>query len=632
MSSILRGTFPISLCAVVFLSITPCSAQNTIHVPGDQPTIQGAIDAANNGDTVLVAPGTYFENINFNGKAITVTSSSGAVSQTVIDGGQKAPVVTFNNSEGANSVIGGLTLQNGSDVSSFSSLGGGIFVESASPTIVGNIIQNNATCFGGGGIVVYWSSPVIRANIIRNNYSAHCSGIVGGGIYVVGAGAAQIIGNSITDNSTAPSGMGGGIGLNGSGTPVIKNNTVARNVAGNEGGGISINASDASIVQNLIFNNSAAQGGGIDIFSGSPGLVIANNTIVNNSVASWSPWGSAIYDERGGGYLVADNLLVGPLVPGPVYSAVYCENNNLQLPTFSSNDAFTPSGDGFSGVCSGQVGQNSNISADPLFINPAGDFHLQRNSPAIDAGTNTVAGLAQTDFAGNPRILDGNNDCVSTVDLGAYEAERGIASVSFSANSLTFASQVPGTSSGPQSVILNNTGGTCFQFSGIGITGDFSQSNSCSAAGLRGGTSCSFNVTFTPATLGTRLGALTVSGSDGITSASPSVTLSGVGVDFSLGTNPSSAAVKHGQSVKVMVAVSPVGGSFTSTVALSCSGQPSGATCSFSPSSVTPGDHGGTSVMTVSTTGKTSRGNYNVLVTGKSGSDVHSTTVLLSVN
>jgi len=50
------------------------SAQATINVPGDQATIQGAINAANNGDTVLVAPGTYFENVNFNGKAITVTS------------------------------------------------------------------------------------------------------------------------------------------------------------------------------------------------------------------------------------------------------------------------------------------------------------------------------------------------------------------------------------------------------------------------------------------------------------------------------------------------------------------------------------------------------------------------------
>ena len=127
-------TFP--SCALVFVSLA-AFAQNTIHVPTDQPTVQGAIDAASNGDTVLVAPGTYNENINFKGKAITVTNSSGAVSQTIIDGGRKAPVVTFNSSEGPNSVIGGLTIQKGSDVSSSSSLGGGIFVGGASPSDCG---------------------------------------------------------------------------------------------------------------------------------------------------------------------------------------------------------------------------------------------------------------------------------------------------------------------------------------------------------------------------------------------------------------------------------------------------------------------------------------------------------------
>src|SRR5271168_3437186 len=51
-------------------------AQATIHVPGDQPSIQAGIDASSNGDVVLVAPGTYNENIDFKGKAITVTSGA----------------------------------------------------------------------------------------------------------------------------------------------------------------------------------------------------------------------------------------------------------------------------------------------------------------------------------------------------------------------------------------------------------------------------------------------------------------------------------------------------------------------------------------------------------------------------
>lgn len=103
------ATFVILSCV---LSVVTLSAQTTIHVPADQATIQAAIDAANNGDTVLVDPGTYFENMNFNGKAITVTSSGGAA-VTIIDGGKNGSVVSFHNSETLKSVLNGFTLQNG---------------------------------------------------------------------------------------------------------------------------------------------------------------------------------------------------------------------------------------------------------------------------------------------------------------------------------------------------------------------------------------------------------------------------------------------------------------------------------------------------------------------------------------
>src|SRR5438309_7516139 len=86
----------LSLTPLILLGLTPLTARAaTINVPAGQPTIQAAINAASNGDTILVAPGTYRENINFMGKAITVTSSGGPA-VTTINGSARGTVVIFN--------------------------------------------------------------------------------------------------------------------------------------------------------------------------------------------------------------------------------------------------------------------------------------------------------------------------------------------------------------------------------------------------------------------------------------------------------------------------------------------------------------------------------------------------------
>ena len=119
----------------------------TFRVPSEQPTIQSAINVAEYGDTVLVAPGTYSENINFRGKAITVTSESGP-QVTFIDGGNADSVVIFTSGEGRHSTLNGFTLQNGR--ASFANQGviegGGIVIQNSSPTITNNVITNNHAC------------------------------------------------------------------------------------------------------------------------------------------------------------------------------------------------------------------------------------------------------------------------------------------------------------------------------------------------------------------------------------------------------------------------------------------------------------------------------------------------------
>lgn len=193
-----RSLLQVLLLAFCFDLSTGVYAQNTIHIPADQPTIQAGINVALTGDTVLVSPGTYQENIDFQGKAITVVSQSGP-SVTVIDGGQAGPVVTFKTSEGNKSILQGFTIQNGNATFAAGYDGAGLSINDASPTIMGNIITKNHGGCSGIGIASSGGSPIIQGNTISENGGASCSPVRGGAIYVSG-GAPQILNNTIINN------------------------------------------------------------------------------------------------------------------------------------------------------------------------------------------------------------------------------------------------------------------------------------------------------------------------------------------------------------------------------------------------------------------------------------------------
>ena len=104
---------------VLTLLIFNISLSSTYFVPGDFGSIQEAIDESANGDSIFVDPGIYFENINFNGKSIILSSryildsDSLLIGTTIIDAGSDGSVVSFNSEENSSSILQGFTLQNG---------------------------------------------------------------------------------------------------------------------------------------------------------------------------------------------------------------------------------------------------------------------------------------------------------------------------------------------------------------------------------------------------------------------------------------------------------------------------------------------------------------------------------------
>lgn len=479
--------------AISVFEIVTSSAGSIIHVPANQPTIQAGINAASNGDTVLVAPGTYIENINFLGKAITVKSSNGA-SLTTISSNGAGTIVTFNQGEGPASVLNGFTLAGAVNTN-------GISISSASPTIINNRINGNQSC-DGAGISVSFGSPLIKGNTIAGNRHNQCSGGVGGGgIAVLGAASARIIGNVISNNDGGNGFGGGGIALWAAGTPTIMNNIITNNTIQTGGGAIGMaNYSDALVVQNLITGNSASQGGGVYYLvpSGANGPVFVNNTFASNQ--STSGQGSAVFAND---FDVPSHLYNNVIFGVAAQTAVYCGNlNSTTPPAFFSNDVYASQGTSYGGICSDQTGTNGNISADPLFVSHS-NFRLKGGSPVIDAGTNSAPNLPAKDFAGNSRITNGNGGPTAIVDMGAYE----FVPVVLAPASLGFESQLVGSSTS-KTVKLTNLQNKVLDISSYSVPTGYSVSG-CGTS-VAAFTSCTLTVTFHPLSSGTFKGTLNV--------------------------------------------------------------------------------------------------------------------------
>lgn len=265
----MKNIFALTISLIVILGITNADAA-TIYVPGDAPTIQQGIDMATDGDTVLVAPGTYFERIDYLEKSITVTSEAGP-EVTIIDGNHSGRVVRIYKVVG-DSEFSGFTIRNG-----YTSFGSGIRIIGSSPTVTGNIFDSNVSSSGGFGaaISINNSSATIESNLFRNNNCGnlnHLSGVV----TVVNISSPLILNNVLEDNfcrainilqpeGTSPKTLNNtivgnrvGIGLDRRFDRVL--NIFANNIIVDNGVGLSTVFGDETFnptwENNLVFNNS----------------------------------------------------------------------------------------------------------------------------------------------------------------------------------------------------------------------------------------------------------------------------------------------------------------------------------------------------------------------------------------
>jgi hypothetical protein len=265
--------------ALLLGSLTTVEALAVVrNVPADYPTIQAALNASSSGDIVLVAPGTYAENlsIGFGQNGVALVSQSGPA-VTRIDGGGVGTVIRCS-SVGPTTRIEGFTITNGGGAT----VGGGLSLSDADVEIRNNVIERNVAV-AAGAIYSDFSSPLIIDNVIRDN---EAPGGSGGGIYCDHAGTARIERNIIARNVAGA--YGGGVTAWENASPTLVSNTIVLNRAALDGGGLFlIRRGQAQLTRNIVAAN--PQGGGIRVDDGISGATLQCNDV----------WGNAGYDYSG---------------------------------------------------------------------------------------------------------------------------------------------------------------------------------------------------------------------------------------------------------------------------------------------------------------------------------------------
>ncbi|HOI96658.1 MAG TPA: tandem-95 repeat protein [Syntrophobacter fumaroxidans] len=352
-------------------------------------SIQEAINASADRDTVLVGPGTYAENLDFGSKGVAVVSLEGA-GDAIIDGNGSGTVVMFGSAGSYQARLAGFTIRNGRAAS-----GGGVRVNGCSPTIEECIVtQNEAVSAGGGLYLETGAAPILRNCVVTLNTAAY-----GGGIY--SSGSSPLIQSTTISLNTA--GNDGGGAFVSAGSPTFMGGAIRENTATLGGGGGAAFANSARpVVQrfHICHNQCAAVGGGLYIYGGSE--LLAANTVLSSNTSSSGGGGMYVDGATASVYSLtfAENT-------GEPAAGVYSRNSTLLIqnsilwdtgaalgyegtePAVSTSDVRMPGG-AYPGT--------GNANIDPLFREGDAQCHLQAGSPCVNAGGIADSPLIDTDL------------------------------------------------------------------------------------------------------------------------------------------------------------------------------------------------------------------------------------------
>lgn len=363
----------IKICYIILFTSLTLVAE-IINVPSDYIIIQDAINASNDGDTVLVAPGVYEQQIFISGKNITLsslfllTNDSAYIDSTILSYGLNNRNTIYCYGLDSNSVISGFTF--GSDVLPSSK---GIECENSAPIIKKNVFKTRNDY---GIMCREYSNPSIKENnFIADHSIYYCVEVLQGNAIIQNnafAGKSKYFSSAIKITSDE--------------TPIVFGNEI-----NNFASGIEDYGNKTKIINNLIFNCSV----GIR----SVDAMLVNNTIVDNS-------------DFG-----VQNLMQGN--PEIINCIVWGNKKDFFGAFAISNSCM------WGCLPYDAIDKGGNVFRDPKFINGSKyNFRIKGESPCIDAGNPSSDLIPEYDIENNIRVSDGNGDNIPIIDIGCFEKEE----------------------------------------------------------------------------------------------------------------------------------------------------------------------------------------------------------------